>query len=569
MRITHISGYKRLGIVCSGLWLLLAVTFYFLGIFTDPSFISHTLRKLYTWQPAPDWAQPYPPGNPRFVGLSFALFVFLPVVIGWLLLYVIPRSVRWVIDGFQKPAKIPPSLTVETIEPDAAVKNRTDTETASSISTIQNQEMAPAQVEKAPESEIPPAQTTPQPNKKDAETKWPIIPLVLIIFWIFYFVFPQAIAVGVSDKKYLLLNTLVYCLTPITIIVLLLLLYWFAKSYQSYRSSKISGGANKRSAANLSSVLSIGIGTIVLGSVAYFKSHSAWEQRVAKDAQDMQAKGINVDALKGWEVAKTNHNIGDAKTGLSPDFKKMMREQFALAWRGELLSIEGVSVELEGESHDRLVFSFKGALATNASAIVVEAMRQNDPDFGNRLRFLNFREMVLAGTNDSETFSQTDFSKWSQSYDAFVTNEIATYGTLGNQNSFFSKKSEISPVMQKTMRSNLANVLNGAFKSIYKSFEVKLAGTNDDVLDLSCKDASENDMNGLLNRFREDETGNFFNGLTAMGISELVLEGGAYRRSIPRSEFIQWCRNYDQYMAELQKLVGQMSDGMKRNDNTP
>jgi len=290
---------------------------------------------------------------------------------------------------------------------------------------------------------------------------------------------------------------------------------------------------------------------------------------VAKDTQDMQAKGIHLDALKGWEVTKNSKNIGNAKTGLSPETKKRMREQFALECRGEFASIEGVSVELEGESHDRLIFAFNGALATNGSKLFVDTLRQNDPDFGNRLRFLNFSEMVLAGTNYSEAFSQTDFSKWSQDYDAFVSNVIATYSTAGNQNSFFSKKNEISPEMQKTLRSGLADAMNGALKSIYKSFEVKLVGTNDDVLDFSCKDASEQDMNDILNKFREDKTGNFFNGLKAMGVSELVLEGGTYRRSIPRSEFTQWCRNYDAYMAELQKVAGQMSDAMKHNDSTP
>lgn len=299
-------------------------------------------------------------------------------------------------------------------------------------------------------------------------------------------------------------------------------------------------------------------------SFAYIKFHSA-----AKDTQGMQAKGFNPDALKGWEVAKSDPNIGDAKTGLSPENKKKMREQFALECRGDLASTKGVSVELEGETHDRLIFSVNCAIATNGGELFIDALRQYDPNFGNRLRLLDFSEMVLAGTNYSETFSQTDFSKWSQGYDAFVSNNVAIYTTAGNQNSFFNKKDEISPEIQKILRSKLAEEMGGALKSIYKSFEVKLVGANDDVLDFSCKDASEQDMNEILNQLREDKTGNFFNGLTAAGVSELVLEGGDYRRSIPRSEFTQWCRNYDAYMTEMQKLVGQMSGALKHDYQAP
>jgi hypothetical protein len=255
----------------------------------------------------------------------------------WLEQPVFPASSQ---PAIQESAKIPSPATIETIEPAPVVKNRTGTKPASSINATQNQDAAP------PET----SEVTPLPIKKNEETRWPIIPLVLILFWIFWFVFPKAIEIGISNKKYLFLNSLIYCATSITIIVLFLLLYWFTKSYQSYRSSRKAVDVNKGRSANLLYVLSLGVGIIVLGSIAFIKSYSAWEQRVAKDTQDMQAKGINLDALKGWEINNNNQNIGDAKTGLSPEIKKRMREQFALECRGELASIEGVSVELQGEN---------------------------------------------------------------------------------------------------------------------------------------------------------------------------------------------------------------------------
>jgi hypothetical protein len=106
MRTIHISGYKRLGIFCSILWIFLAATGYFLGIIFHPSFLTNAFTKLYIW------VEGGPSGekikgidliqlNPTADGLKLSLFVFLPVLICWIVLYVIPCSIRWVREGFQ------------------------------------------------------------------------------------------------------------------------------------------------------------------------------------------------------------------------------------------------------------------------------------------------------------------------------------------------------------------------------------------------------------------------------------------------------------------------------------
>jgi hypothetical protein len=103
----HISGYKRLGIFCSGLWLLLAATIYFLGIALYPSFLTNSLSKLYTWvddtsvKATDSWIPIIPTVNE----LRLSLFVLLPVVLCWTVLYVIPLSIRWIKEGFKNEPK--------------------------------------------------------------------------------------------------------------------------------------------------------------------------------------------------------------------------------------------------------------------------------------------------------------------------------------------------------------------------------------------------------------------------------------------------------------------------------
>jgi hypothetical protein len=104
-RAIHISGFKRLGIVCSGVWMLVAITGYFLGIYFYPSWLTNALSKFYTWvegKPEVVNGLDFTPLAPTFNGLCLSLVVLLPVFIGWLVLFVIPRSVRWVRNGFQQ-----------------------------------------------------------------------------------------------------------------------------------------------------------------------------------------------------------------------------------------------------------------------------------------------------------------------------------------------------------------------------------------------------------------------------------------------------------------------------------
>jgi hypothetical protein len=112
-------------------------------------------------------------------------------------------------------------------------------------------------------------------------------------------------------------------------------------------------------------------------------------------------------------------------------------------------------------------------------------------------------------------------------------------------------------------------MLQGSMKAIYGSFEVKLEGTNDDILVFSCKDINANNFNDFIKPFQQDKTGNFFNAMRAMNFSELVLAGDTFRTSIPKVEFVQWCRDYDKYLSEFHKIAEQMSDAMKREPTAP
>ena len=97
------SGFRRLGIVISGLWLLVFPVAYFAGLAFYPSRLTTVLRHLYTWSPGQP-AAPGEPGHefgfiPEFPSLNPAALIglsLLPLVIGWLFLWLLPLSFRWI-----------------------------------------------------------------------------------------------------------------------------------------------------------------------------------------------------------------------------------------------------------------------------------------------------------------------------------------------------------------------------------------------------------------------------------------------------------------------------------------
>ena len=101
----NMSGLTRLGIVLSGLWLILASIAYFVALAINLPSLTPYFHILYRWVPGtlPD------PGEPRFIPFvpvadldSLVTLCLLPILVGWFAVFALPGSVRWVRDGFHK-----------------------------------------------------------------------------------------------------------------------------------------------------------------------------------------------------------------------------------------------------------------------------------------------------------------------------------------------------------------------------------------------------------------------------------------------------------------------------------
>jgi hypothetical protein len=389
-----------------------------------------------------------------------------------------------------------------------------------------------------------------QPDNK------PLIPLFLITLLFFCYAMPLAIKNGASGVLGIALGTLRFCTTPESLFVLLILAFWFWSLRRKSLAAQTTGKSSHQ-------VWLIIVMVVVVGVLAYASIRPALETQAAAQRQRLKASGVNPDALKGWEVLKRDQNLGDPATGLTPAAKKRMREVIALQLRGSFAAFTNLTVDLKGDDHERLIVACNNMNPTTKN--VREALEQADGDFWNRMRLFDFSELVITGTNYSETISKSKFKEWSRDYDTYVSNTLAMY----QDQLFDTGGNELHPVMQKALRQNFAATLDGGMKSIYKGLEVRLEGENEDKLVLYLGEMNASVADNLLKNFQEDKTGNIWNSLRALGCSELILRGDTYIRSIPRSKFIQWCRDYEKFLSQLRKVAGQISGGLEHEAKEP
>ena len=87
--------------------MLLSVSAYFLGIWLYPSFLTKKFSKFYTWVEGTlvDRGTQFTALLPTVDLVGLTLIVALPLLIIWLGICAIPRSIRWVRDGYHHEPK--------------------------------------------------------------------------------------------------------------------------------------------------------------------------------------------------------------------------------------------------------------------------------------------------------------------------------------------------------------------------------------------------------------------------------------------------------------------------------
>ena len=111
-----INGWQRLGTVASAIWLILGTFTYFHEISNHPSWLNGFPQSAYHWVEdreftqiahkdaqlkGNDFSNKYVFLKPTFRASGFLSFTLAPIVISWVIVYLLLFTIRWVKRGFK------------------------------------------------------------------------------------------------------------------------------------------------------------------------------------------------------------------------------------------------------------------------------------------------------------------------------------------------------------------------------------------------------------------------------------------------------------------------------------
>jgi len=114
-----LTGWIRLGVVLSAVWIALATSVYVNEIVNHPSLVARYIPSLhgqFFWTDDPettakahaeakgrgkDFSERYVFQKPTFSPAGYLRVAFLPVAIGWIVATMVVLVVRWIIEGFR------------------------------------------------------------------------------------------------------------------------------------------------------------------------------------------------------------------------------------------------------------------------------------------------------------------------------------------------------------------------------------------------------------------------------------------------------------------------------------
>jgi len=366
--------------------------------------------------------------------------------------------------------------------------------------------------------------------------------MILSTLWVWH-VGMSANQNGSSQVVEIASRTLSYCTTPLSLIILSALGIWFGSNLRR-------AWGERRKGLSIFVSIAVVVSWILLSCGGVSMALALKNQR-----QSTSASTFNPHALDGWEVTKRDQNLSDADSGLTAPARQRMREQLALQLKSAFAESKAINVSLDGSDHDKLVISFGNMNPSVAK--VAEALREAERDFWNQMRFFRFAEVVMTGAGQYQSFPASKFAQWTRDYDTYVSSMRALYkGQL-----FGNDKAKANAILEAGIRQRFAATADGGFRSIYPAMRFRSEGEHSEKLVVYMPQMNVEIADGLLRSMTAN--GNFWNGVRALGFTEVIFSGDSYRRSISKNEFIPWCRDYEKYLAEMQRAKGQISSGLE------
>jgi hypothetical protein len=158
------------------------------------------------------------------------------------------------------------------------------------------------------------------------------------------------------------------------------------------------------------------LASVIVISTYFLARHNADNTTAASPAR-AAGQTVNPSALDNYAImSKQTDPPGSISDGISPDTKKRMRENFALALSGGMQKQSNpIQVEVAGTDHDVLIFRFAGM----NDDMYDEITANSDSNFWNGLRLMDFKVLSLSGDNYRRAITRQEIVAHSANYEEY------------------------------------------------------------------------------------------------------------------------------------------------------
>lgn len=219
------------------------------------------------------------------------------------------------------------------------------------------------------------------------------------------------------DKNglFIFLEALGRLTTPLELLVSAAVVYGILSSGARQKENDGKARSMKRTTALHTAYIVVGtlVGILVIGFVA-----ASWRGGGAVKGQQAS---VNPGALDNYALlSESNSEVGTEDDGLSPDTKKRMREGLALQLAGGLQKQNNpILVDVTGADHNILVFQLPSMNDQMAEELIQEFRQENDANFWNAVRLMNYSQVVFSGDSYKKVVSREEFLDYGKDYNRY------------------------------------------------------------------------------------------------------------------------------------------------------
>jgi hypothetical protein len=230
---------------------------------------------------------------------------------------------------------------------------------------------------------------------------------------------------GDKNALFIYLQALGQLTSPLELVLSVAIVYGILsngkrKSAEESENSKKTFISNSvvRTALILGGVLA---SVIVVGVVVAYWPGGRTAYKSGQSKSQTGNPADNPNALSSYAItSRSDADLGTEEDGLSPETKKMMRENLTLEMSGLFQKLNSpIRVDVVGANHDVLVFQLASMNSESANELIQGFRQENDANFWNAMRLMRYSQVIFTGDSFKRVVEREEFLNFGKDYEQY------------------------------------------------------------------------------------------------------------------------------------------------------